>query len=79
MSDNISIKLPAHIVTLHLPEMTTTAQVNFLVDEERITEDGETRITEDGETRILDGYDVTSYPEVVAVKLQDHVITVSVP
>lgn len=78
MSDYISLKLPNHVVNVFLPPMTTTAQTIYTYDE-RITEDGETRLTEDGETRILDGFDITTYPEIVAVKLRSNVLNVSVP
>lgn len=78
MSGYLSVKLPASLVTVLLPAITTTAQTVFTYDE-RITEDGETRVTEDGETRVLDGFDITGYPEVVAVKLNNTILTVSVP
>lgn len=73
-----NLKLPPSVVTVYLPGISATLQTVFTYDE-RITEDGETRITEDGETRILDGFDTTSYPEVVAVKIGKQNIDVSVP
>lgn len=78
MSAYISLKLPASLITVILPAMTTIAGVTYTYDE-RVTETSETRITEDGETRIVDAYDITSYPEVVAAKLNDGILNVSVP
>lgn len=78
MSAFISLKLDNSIVTVYLPGISATLQTVFTYDV-RITEDGETRITEDGETRILDGFDIGSYPEVVAIKIGKQNTDVSVP
>lgn len=78
MSAFISLKLDNSIVTVSLPGISATLQTVFTYDT-RITEDGATRITEDGETRILDGYDIGSYPEVVAIKIGKNIVDVSVP
>lgn len=74
----INVKLLPNVVTVYLPPMTTTAQLIFIYNE-RVTEDGETRLTEDGETRVLDGFDITCYPEIVAVKINNTALNVSVP
>lgn len=78
MPDTITVKIPNNITTIPLPAITSTLQTNFTYDE-RITEDGETRITEDGETRILDGFEINSYPESVAIKIPNGLITVNLP
>jgi len=73
----ISIKLPNNIVTLFLPKITTVLQIN---PDSRVTEDGEVRLTEDGEQRVTEDLSgVESYPELAAIKLPNHIISVSVP
>lgn len=78
MADTIPVKLPNNLITIALPAITGTQQLNYSYDD-RITEDSETRITEDGETRILDAFDIYSYPELVVVKIPNGLITVNLP
>jgi hypothetical protein len=75
---NISLKLPNQIVTLSVPNITATQQTNG-GSEIRITEDAEIRVTEDDEVRIVEENTISSYPEVLALKLPGNVITVSLP
>lgn len=63
------VVLDTAVETVELDDIDTASRTLLLVDEIRITEDGETRITEDGETRILDGYDFSVTPLLQVIEL----------
>jgi len=78
MSDLISIKLPNQVVTIPLPQLQTTGATTTLAGSTRITQLNNTRVTRGGNTRVTRDYTVTSYPELVVVKLSNGVINVPV-
>jgi len=78
MSDNLSIKLPPHILTVLLPKLQTTGAMTSLSGSTRITEQNNTRVTRGGHTRVTRDYTITTYPELIVVKLDNGVINVPV-
>lgn len=74
----ISLKLPAHVVTVSLPPITTTAQaVDVPAASIRVTRGGNTRVTRGGNIRVTH-YGLTCYPEIVAVKINNPVVNVHI-
>lgn len=78
MSDNISIKLPQQVITVLLPQLQTTGATTVLAGSTRITEQANTRVTRGGNTRVTRDYTITSYPELVVLKLANGVVNVPV-
>jgi hypothetical protein len=73
----ISLKLPNNIVAIHLPAFTTTAQTSDVEGSLRWTRNRNDRVTRGGNLRSTH-YSVTSYPELVACKLDNGIITLPV-
>lgn len=73
----ISVKLPVNIVTVYLPAYTTTAQVTDAVGSTRITRGANVRVTRGGNIRVTH-YRVTAYPELMAIKLDNGIVSLPV-
>jgi len=72
----LDVKLQQGIITIHFPKITTTAQVNIATSS-RVTRAGNIRATRAGNVRAT-SYTITSYPEVIAVKLPSSIISIPV-
>lgn len=75
---HISLKLPANVVTVFVPPITSTLQLNDVKGSTRVTRSANRRVTRGGNVRVTH-YSISGYPEVVNVKINNTILNVSVP
>ncbi len=72
----VNVKLPSNTVIITLPKITTTQQTN--PGNYRVTRAGNYRFTRAGNQRVTRST-ISSYPELVAVRIPNGVISVPIP
>ena len=75
----ISLKLPNNLVTLHTPTLQVNDATTALSGATRITQARNRRVTRGGNVRVTRDYTIATRPELVVLKLDNGVISLSVP